>query len=151
MHKLLGVCLLALAVASCGKKDSPTAPTGGQPQQGGQGQQQQQQTSIAGVWTGTAISTQIPGARFSISVALTQTGSNIVGSFSCRPLTGTNCAAPVASISGTLNGTALTAQVIQPGGAVACESFNGTVSSSSAMSGSFVCGVIDAGTWTLAK
>ena len=148
MHRLLGVCLLALAVASCGKKDSPAAPTGGQPQTGGQGQPQ---TSIAGVWTGTAISTQIPGARFSISVALTQTGANIVGSFSCRPLTGTNCAAPVASISGTLNGTALTAQVIQPGGAVACESFNGTVSSSSAMSGSFVCGITDAGTWTLEK
>ncbi len=147
MRRLLAVCLLGLSVAGCGgsNNNTPTGPSTGQPQ-GPQGS-----TSIAGGWTGTAISTQIPGARFNIAVSLTQTGTTISGTFTCTPTTSSNCAAPSATVSGTLNGNALTAQVLLPGGAVACSSFNGTLSSTSAMSGTYTCSTVDAGTWSLTK
>lgn len=152
MRRLLGVCLLAFTMTACGGSDAPTGPSSGQPPQGGQGQgQPPPQTSVAGTWSGTAVSTQIAGARFEISVVLSQTGTAITGAFNCRPVTASNCAAPVATVSGMLNGSALTAQVLLPGGVVACSAFNGTLSSTSAMAGTYTCGTADAGTWTLAK
>lgn len=151
MRKLLAVCLLGLSVSSCGGSNNPTGPSSGsgQQQQGPQGQQPS--TSIAGAWTGTAVSTQIPGARFNIAVSLTQTGTTISGTFTCTPTTSSNCAAPSATVAGTLNGNALTAQVLLPGGVVACSSFNGTISSTSAMAGTYTCSTVDAGTWSLTK
>jgi hypothetical protein len=145
--KLLAVCLLGLCVSGCGGSDSPTGPSTPQPQ----GPQTQQPTSIAGVWTGTAISTQIAGARFNITVVLTQNGTEISGTFSCAPTTPSNCAAPSATVAGTVNGSALTARVLLPGDVVACSSFNGTLSSTTAMSGTYACGNVDAGTWSLTK
>jgi len=147
MRRLLAVCLLGLCVTSCGSSNSPTGPSNQQPQ----GPQTQQPTSIAGTWTGTAISTQVPGARFNIAVSVTQTGTTISGTFTCTPTTPSNCAAPSATVAGTLNGNALTAQVLLPGGVVACSSFNGTLSSTSAMAGTYTCGTTDAGTWSLTK
>lgn len=155
MRTLLAVCLLGFCVTGCGK--SPSGPSSGGGGGGGQQQQQQQEqqqqpTSIAGTWTGTAISTQIPGARFNIAVSITQAGTTISGTFSCTPTTpSSNCAAPSATVAGTLNGSALTARVLLPGDIVACSSFNGTLASASAMSGTYTCGTTDAGTWSLAK
>jgi hypothetical protein len=150
MRYILALGLAGLLVSGCGKSNNPSGPSGPQPD-GPQGPQGTQTTTVGGAWRGTAVSSQLPGERFNIAVTLTQSGTTITGTFTCMPVTGANCAAPSATVAGTLNGTDLKAQVLLPGNVVACASFNGTMSSNNAMSGSYTCGTADAGTWSLTR
>jgi len=131
---VLAILIVSAAAGDCGGNSSPTHPT---PQPG---------TDVSGTWQGSVRSSFGPTA--SISLTLTQSGSSVSGTFSC-PF---GCIHSSGTVSGSVNGSAVTGRVRFPDGH-SCDTFNGTVSGQT-MSGNYACTDPlgnDNGTWSATR
>ena len=107
--------------------------------------------SIAGTWTGDVTSQIFAGNPVAIAATLAQNGADVTGTLSC-PAGCLTRGVIVGAFRGTMNGTALTAQVTFPDNA-SCPTFNGTLSGST-LTGTYRCIVpplADQGTWRMTR
>ena len=134
--------LIALvpAMAACGSSGNPTAP-------------QVVHANLAGSWSGRAIPEGSPSGFLGLPIAttLSQTGTTIVGTFTCGSVF---CIGPTATMSATINERTFTAQLFFANGA-SCGTFSGAVSTDGTrMDGSYVCTGPDGpdrGSWSMTK
>lgn len=128
--------ILAIVVGACGGDKSPTAPSGS--------------ANISGTWRGTATSSVVAG-NVNTTATLTQTGASVSGTYACSPGT-LGCLHASGSVTGTMSGNSLTAQLAFPDGH-SCGGFNGTLSGNT-LSGNYSCTDPvgnDQGSWTMTK
>lgn len=130
------VLILAMGLSACGGDTSPTAPSGS--------------SNISGTWRGTVTSSVVAG-NVNASATLTQTGASVSGTYACSPGT-LACLHASGTITGTMSGNSLTAQVAFPDGH-SCGAFNGTLAGNT-LSGNYSCTDPvgnDQGSWTMTK
>ena len=143
MRKVLLVVAAIAFTSSCGDSLreilAPTQPSVTAP------------ANIAGTWTGDVTSQIFAGSPVPIAATLTQTGADVTGTLSC-PAGCLTRGVIAGTFRGTMNGTALTAQVTFPENA-SCPMFNGTLSGST-LTGTYRCTVpplADQGTWRMTR
>lgn len=137
----VGLLTAALAlVTACGLDStnwSETAPSGS--------------ANISGTWRGTATSPVFAG-NVNTAATLTQTGASVSGTYACLPGTSGGCLHASGTITGTMRGNSLTAQLAFPDGH-SCGAFNGMLSGNT-LSGSYACTDPrgnDQGSWTMTR
>lgn len=109
-----------------------------------------QVAGISGTWTGVATSS-VGAGSLNITVTLSQQGTNVTGTFTCSPGSGT-CLHATGSVSGTVSGNSVTLAIVFPD-THSCGAFNATISGDS-MNGNYSCTDPlgnDTGAWSVTR
>ena len=135
---------IALTAEACGSGNAPSQPSPPT-------QTVPSAADVAGVWHGGISLWSFDGDTGHISLTLTQTGNSFSGTFECLY----RCVDSTGSITGTIDGTTLTARIVFPDGR-SCDRFEGTMTAQG-LSGRYACALPIAkdgtvhGSWTAAR